>query len=155
MPWRGIGVAIAVIVVSLLLLGGVNGFVVDWAWFSTTGYVGVFWTVFATNAVLFMAVFAVSTLLLWVNGTLALRFASRRRPRLPAVLDPGFTTVRALPGAPTELLGPASLRLPWRLIILGVALVIGLLIALGETGRWDLVLRFIYQDAVRPERSAV
>ena len=35
--------------------------------------------------------------------------------------------------------------LPWRLIILAVALVIGLLIAIGETGKWDLILRFIYQ----------
>ena len=145
MPWRGIGVAIAVIVASLIVLGRASGFVVDWAWFSTIGYVGVFWTVFATKAVLFVAVFAVSTLLLWVNGTLALRFASQRRLRLPAALDPGFATVRALPGTPTELFGPASPLLPWRLLILAVALVIGLLIAMGETGKWDLILRFIYQ----------
>ena len=145
MPWRGIGVAIAGIVASLIVLGAASGFVVDWAWFSTIGYVGVFWTVFATKAVLFIAVFAVSTLLLWVNGTLALRFASQRRIRLPAVLDPGFATVRALPGTPTELFGLASPLLPWRLLILAVALVIGLLIAMGETGQWDLILRFIYQ----------
>jgi uncharacterized membrane protein (UPF0182 family) len=31
------------------------------------------------------------------------------------------------------------------LLILFVALVLGLLIAMGETGRWDLILRFIYQ----------
>ena len=31
------------------------------------------------------------------------------------------------------------------MLILAVALVLGLLIALGETGRWDLILRFIYQ----------
>ena len=30
-----------------------------------------------------------------------------------------------------------------------------LLIALGEAGRWDLILRFLYQAAVRSERSAV
>ena len=35
--------------------------------------------------------------------------------------------------------------LQWRLLILAVALVIGLLIAIGETGQWDLILRFIYQ----------
>ena len=35
--------------------------------------------------------------------------------------------------------------LPWRLLILAVALVVGLLIAIGETGQWDLILRFIYQ----------
>ena len=68
MPWKGIGVAVAVIVATLVLLGSANGLVVDWAWFSTIGYVGVFWTVFSTKAVLFIAVFAVSTLLLWVSG---------------------------------------------------------------------------------------
>ena len=35
--------------------------------------------------------------------------------------------------------------LPWRWLILGVALVVGLLIAIGETGQWELILRFIYQ----------
>jgi uncharacterized protein len=145
MPWRGIGVVIAVIVAALVLLGGASNLVVDWAWFSTIGYVSVFWTVFATKAVLFVAVFAVSALLLWVNGALALRFAARRRPRLPAVLDPGFATVRELPGAPTELLWGVSPPVPWRLIILAVAVVIGLLIAIGDTGKWDLILRFIHQ----------
>jgi uncharacterized membrane protein (UPF0182 family) len=33
----------------------------------------------------------------------------------------------------------------WRLLILAVALVVGVLIAWGETTNWDLVLRFIYQ----------
>jgi hypothetical protein len=32
---------------------------------------------------------------------------------------------------------------PWRLLILAVAFVVGLLIAMGETGKWDLILRFI------------
>lgn len=145
MPWKGIGVAVAVIVATLVLLGSANGLVADWAWFATIGYVGVFWTVFSTKAVLFIAVFAVSTLLLWVSGRSALWFASRRRPRLSVVLDPGVAAVRALPGAPAEWLGPASARLPWRLIILASALVGGLLIAIGETGKWDLILRFIYQ----------
>src|ERR1700737_517530 len=101
MPWGRIGVPIAVIVASLIVLGRASGFVVDWAWFSTIGYVGVFWTVFATRALLFIAVFAASALLLWVDGTLALRFASQRRLWLPAALDPGLATVRALPGRPT------------------------------------------------------
>ena len=145
MPWRGIGVAIAIIVASLVALGSASAFVVDWAWFSTVGYVGVFWTVFATKAVLFVAVFAASALLLWVNGILALRFAWPRRLRRPAVLETRLTTVRSLPGTPIELFGLTSTLLPWRLLTLIVALVFGLLIALGETGKWDLVLRFIHQ----------
>jgi hypothetical protein len=41
MPWKGIGVAIAVVVGSLILLGRTSGLAVDWAWFSTIGYVDV------------------------------------------------------------------------------------------------------------------
>ena len=145
MPLRRIGVTVAVIVASLVVLGHASDLVVDWAWFSTIGYVGVFWTVFITKAFLFIAVFAVSTLLLWVNGTLALRFASQRRLRLPAGLAPGFATVRASPGTATDFLALASPLLQRRLLILAVTLVIGLLIAMGETGKWDLILRFIYQ----------
>ena len=127
------------------MLGRASDLVVDWAWFSTIGYVGVFWTVFATKAVLFTAVFGVSTLLLWVNGTLAVRFASRRRLRLPAAPPPGFATVRALPGTPTDLLAFVSPLLQRRVLILAVALVIGLLLAIAETGQWDLILRYLYQ----------
>ena len=33
----------------------------------------------------------------------------------------------------------------WRLLTVAVAVILGLLIAWGETGRWDLILRFVYQ----------
>jgi uncharacterized protein len=145
MPWKGIGVAIAVIVAVLIALGRASSVLVDWARFSTIGYVGVFWTGFATKLVLFVAVFVVSALLLWVNGMLALRFALLRQLRLSAALDDSFANVRALPGPTAGLSGLASPLLPWRLLILTVALVIGLLIAMDETGKWDLILRFIYQ----------
>ena len=49
MPWRRFGVPIAVIVL-LFVLERITKVVVDWAWFSSIGYVGVFWTVFATKA---------------------------------------------------------------------------------------------------------
>jgi uncharacterized membrane protein (UPF0182 family) len=65
MSWRGIGAAIAVIVALLMMLGRASSVVIDWAWFSSIGYDGVFWMVFATKAILFTAVFSVSTLLLW------------------------------------------------------------------------------------------
>ena len=124
--------------------GRASGIVVDWAWFSTIGYVDVFWTILTAKAAVFAAVFALSALLLWVNGTLAWQFASLRLSRL-AALVPDFTTTRTLPAVQTALFGLASPRFPWRLLILGVALVIALLIAMGETGQWDLILRFIYQ----------
>ena len=142
---RRIGVLVAVIVL-LFALGRITSVVVDWAWFSSIGYVGVFWTAFAAKAALFVVVFAVSTLLLWANATWASRSAGAPRPRLPAAFDP-YATVRALPGPMA-----GSYRLPlspllWRLLILALALVLGLLIAWGETGRWNLILRFIHQTS--------
>ncbi len=145
MPWKGISVAIAVIVVSLIALGRASSILVDWAWFSSVGYVGVFWTVFTTKAVLFMVVFAISALLIWVSGSVALRLARPLQLRLPAAFNPGFATLPGLPGMPAELLGLASPLLPWRLLILATTLFIALLVALAEIGKWDLLLRFIYQ----------
>src|SRR5208282_4937424 len=144
MPLRRIGVLIA-IVVLLFALGRISSVVVNWAWFSSIGYVSIFWTAFATKAALFLVVFAVSTLLLWANATLAFRFASRPRPRLPAAFGPGFATLQASPGPWAQSYGLQPSPLVWRLLILAVAVILGLLIALGETGRWDLILRFIYQ----------
>ena len=145
MPWKAIGLPIAIIVAGLIALGYASDFIVDWAWFSSVGYVGVFWTVFASKAAVFAVVFAASSLLLWLNGTLALRFASQRRLWLSTQFGQSFATDRTLPTMPTALFGPAPPRLSWRLLILGVALVVGLLIAMGEDGKWDLILRFIYQ----------
>jgi uncharacterized membrane protein (UPF0182 family) len=145
MAWKGIGIAFAVFVVVLIALGRASSLVVDWVWFSSVGYAGVFWTVFATKAVLFIAVLVVSALLLWVNGSLALRFARPRQLKLPAAFNQNFATLQGLPGTPAELFGMASPLLPWRLLILGVACVIALLVALGEIGQWELILRFIHQ----------
>jgi len=53
-PWRGVVVVlmIAAIVLSicLILLGLTGDFLVDWLWFSTIGYLGVFWTTIAAEA---------------------------------------------------------------------------------------------------------
>jgi len=145
MPWRRIGVPIAVVVALLLALGRVTNVVVDWAWFSTIGYVDVFWKVLATKVALFAVTFAVSALLLWANGMLAVRCASQRWARLRMSFDPGGAKVQALLGPPARVFGHPPPPLVWRLLVLAVVLVIGLLIAIGETGKWDMILRFIYQ----------
>jgi uncharacterized membrane protein (UPF0182 family) len=145
MAMRAAGITIAAVVAALIVLARVSGVVVDWAWFSTIGYVGVFWTVVVAKVLLFVAIFAVSTLSLWGNAALAWRFAVPRRLRLPAAFDPGPATARAPPETPAELFELLSRVLPWRWVIPGVAVAIGLLIATGETGQWELILRFIYQ----------
>ncbi len=133
------------VIVFLFVLARISSIVVDWAWFSSIGYVGVFCTAFVTKAALFVVVFAVSTLLLWANGRSALRFTSRRPLRLPVAFDPGFATFRASPGPWSRPYGLQPSPSVWRLLTAAVAVILGLLIALGETGRWDLILRFIYQ----------
>jgi uncharacterized membrane protein (UPF0182 family) len=89
MRWRGIAVAIIVIVACLIALGLASDFLVDWLWFSTVGYFDVFWTIFGTKAILFFAVFAVTTVALWTNGTLAFRVVQQRGPWLPVSFDRG------------------------------------------------------------------
>ena len=134
------------VIVLLFALGRITSVVVDWAWFSSIGYVGVFWTAFAAKAALLVVVFAVSTLLLWANATLALRSVGTPRARLPAAFDP-YATVRALPGPMAGSYGLPLSPLLWRSLILALALVLGLLIAMGETSKWDLILRFIHQTS--------
>jgi uncharacterized membrane protein (UPF0182 family) len=140
MGWKGIGIAAAVIVVALIALGSATSVIVDWAWFTSVGYVSVFWTVFATKAVLLVGVLVASAIVLWINGSLALRISRPRQLRLPAAFNQSFA-----PGAPADTFAAASPLLPWPWLILAVALVGGFLVALVEIGNWQLALRFIHQ----------
>ncbi|MFI5015668.1 MAG: UPF0182 family protein [Hyphomicrobiales bacterium] len=142
MRWRGIAVAVVVIVACLIALNLASDVLVDWLWFSTVGYRDVFWTIFGAKAVLFLAVCLGSAVPLWASGTLALRFARPRRSWLPAAFGQGSGTVRTnMP----ELLGLPAPHLPWRLFVPGIAIVLGIVIAAGESGNWDTLLRFIHQ----------
>ncbi|HEV2547866.1 MAG TPA: UPF0182 family protein, partial [Stellaceae bacterium] len=140
MPWRRVAILVAVVVAGLIALGRVSDFLVDWLWFSSIGYAEVFWTIFTAQAVLFLAVFVASAGALWLSGRLALRYA-KRRGSWPS--GPAFA--RRLPETLPELLGQVSPRLPWRLVITGFALLLGLLVAAGETSSWSTALRFLHQ----------
>ena len=144
MPLRRIGAAIAVIV-FLFALARISSVVVDWAWFSSIGYAGVFWTAFAAKAAIFAFVFAITTLLLWGNAAVALRFASSPRLRVPTAFSPSFATFQSSQGPWAQLPGLQPSPFAWRIIVLAVTVILGLLIALAEASRWDLVLRFIHQ----------
>src|SRR6202048_564209 len=141
MPRRGIAVAGIVIVASFIVLGLTSDFLVDWAWFSTIGYLEVFWTILGSKAVLFFAVFAGSAILLWVNGFLASRFARPLRQVYPVHFDQEAGGGQTLP----ELLERVARRLPWRLLIPGVAGVLAILVAAAEVSNWEVFLRFVYQ----------
>ena len=141
MPRRGVAVVVVVILASLIILGLTSSFLVDWAWFSAVGYLGVFWTILGGKAALFFAVFAGSAIVLWVNGYLAHRFARRRGHLHRVDFEQIARGVQTLP----ELLGLMGQRLPWRLLIAGVAVVLGILVAAGEVGNWGVLLRYVYQ----------
>jgi uncharacterized protein len=72
-PWRGAVVVliIAAIVLSicLILLGLTGDFLVDWLWFSTIGYLDVFWTTIVAEGEAFFAVLVATAIILWVNGS--------------------------------------------------------------------------------------
>src|SRR6266481_4971043 len=141
MPRRAISVAVLVIVACFVVLGLTTDFLVDWTWFSAIGYPVVFWTILGGKAVLFVAVFAVSAILVWVNGFLASRFARRRGHVYPVDFEREAGAAPTLP----ELLELMSRRLPWRLLIPGVAAVLAILVAAAEVSNWEVLLRFFYQ----------
>jgi uncharacterized protein len=141
MALRRIVVALIIIAACLIALGFGVDFLVDWLWFSAVGYTAVFWTILGTKVALFLAVFAASAILLWLNGSLAYRLAVRRGYPPPAVSPWGSTGDQTLAAQLARL----SQHLPWRSLIAGSALVLAAVVALGEAGNWDMVLRFIRQ----------
>src|SRR5467141_4871456 len=72
-------IAATVVGVCLILLGLASDFLVDWLWFSSIGYLQVFWTTIGAKAVVLFAVWTGTAVVLWLSGWLAVRFA-RRKP---------------------------------------------------------------------------
>ncbi|MEA3104805.1 MAG: uncharacterized protein QOF74_9045 [Caballeronia mineralivorans] len=91
------------------------------------GYVDVFWEVLSAQALLFVAVFAVSAAAIWVSGFLAHRYV---RSLGPSQSSAAFSSSAS--AAISELADQVASRIRWRPAITGVAIVLGLLIAVGE-----------------------
>jgi uncharacterized membrane protein (UPF0182 family) len=143
-PWRtAVGALIVAIVglMCLILLGLASDLVVDWLWFSSIGYLGVFWTTIVAEAEVFFGVFLATGVILWVNGSLAHRFARSPWTRRPPDFEWKRTGVETL----TDGLDFLRHRLPWPLVIAGGASVIAMLVGWGEVHNWRVFLRFLYQ----------
>ena len=144
-PWQGAAraliVAAIIFLVCLILLGLISSFLVDWLWFSAIGYFGVFWTTIIAEAEVFFAVFVATAVILWVNGSLAFRFARSQRTQRPAEFEWKPTGVVTL----AEVLELARPRLPWPVVIICGACILGALVAWGEMNNWGVFLRFLYQ----------
>lgn len=137
-----VGLMVAAIVagICLILLWIAGDFLVDWLWFSSIGYLQVFWTTIGAKAAVFFAVWTATAVILWLNGWLAVRF-SRPRPT-PSV----SAFVRNLAGTvpPPDLLAVVRDRLPWARTVAGGAGLLALLVASAEAGHWSLILQFLY-----------
>ncbi|HUJ45995.1 MAG TPA: UPF0182 family protein [Rhizomicrobium sp.] len=127
---------VAVALVIMLWLARVAGeILVDWLWFSSVGYLQVFWTSFAAEAAVFGGIFIATAFVLWINGWIARRLA--RRPAPP----PATATGRQPPPDPLALLGDL---LPWPRMIAAGAALLALLVAWGEAGDWPVLLQYLY-----------
>jgi uncharacterized membrane protein (UPF0182 family) len=134
-------IAAVVVGICLILLGLASDFLVDWLWFSSIGYLQVFWTTIGAKAIVVFAVWTATAVILWLNGWLAVRFA-RRQPT-PSVA--GFTWKPTGNVPPPDLLAFMRDRLPWPRVIAGVAGLIALLVAAVEVGNWGVFLQFFYR----------
>jgi hypothetical protein len=128
-------IAVVVLVVFLWPVRGAGEVLVDWLWFSSVGYLQVFWTSLAAEAAVFGGVFTATAVVLWLNGWLARRLA--RRPSTPPATVIGWQA----PPDPFALLRD---RLPWPHIIAGGAALLALFVAAGEAGEWPTLLRYLY-----------
>jgi uncharacterized membrane protein (UPF0182 family) len=133
-------VAAIVVGICLILLGFASDFLVDWLWFSSIGYLQVFWTTIGAKAVVFFAVWTATAVNLWLNGWLAVRFA-RRQPRQSAT---GFAWKPTGNVPPPDLSAFMRDRLPWPRAIAGSAGLLALMVAAVEVGYWGVFLQFFY-----------
>ncbi|HEU5315264.1 MAG TPA: UPF0182 family protein [Chloroflexota bacterium] len=127
-----VGMAVVGSIVALFLF---KGFYVDWLWYASVGFEGVYTSVLSAKILLFIGALVVAGTLLIGNVLLARRLAARRWDAL--VLHAG------------ELLdddGPrerARSRDISRLLI-GIAAVVTLALAWWAMTKWDVVLRLPY-----------
>ena len=145
-PWRGalrvLLVVIAILVTCLILLELIAGFLVDWLWFSAVGYLDIFWKRIVAEAEIFIVVFIATGIILWANGSLALRFTQSQREQDLADYEWKSAHTVTLP----DTLDFTRRRLPWRVIIPMGAGLIAMLVAWGEVDKWSVFLRFLYQE---------
>ena len=126
------------VIAGLIVVGRITGILVDWLWFSSIGYAGVFWTILSARALLFAAVFALSACAIGLSGILAHRYARGIDTSQAEAAGPSGAT--EVTGDLAELVAP---RIPWRSGIACAAVVSGLVIAASEISSWDIALRFI------------
>ena len=129
----------ALVIVTLILLGMADTFLVDFLWFSSLGYREVFDRIVGTQIAIFAAVWFVAFIAIAASGFAAIG-ESRDRERLRVVRRPDEMVEVNLP----ELIRAFSDRIPWRVLVLVAAAVLAIFPANGEAGGWDVYLKALY-----------
>lgn len=138
---RIFAIVVGAIFLALILLRLAASFLVDWTWFASLGFAGVFWTTVNAKIVVFLATFVPTAAILYANAAMAQRL-SGFRPHLHSVNSP-WNSIEGL--TPPVLLERLYRSFPWRLLIVAASLVVALLIAASELSNWSVALRYIYQ----------
>jgi len=128
--------AAAIIVVALIGLTIADGLLVDLLWFTSLGYQRVFTITLAAEAAIFLSVWLVTFATIAVSGLLALRL-SLDRERLHVVRRSDQVTEVNLP----ELIRSLGDRVPWKLIVAGLAALLAVFAAQSEAASWDVYLK--------------
>jgi uncharacterized membrane protein (UPF0182 family) len=130
---------LAALAIILIVLGLADELLVDFLWFGTLGYRSVFLTQLGAQAAIFAAVWFVAFMAICTSGLLAVRL-SHERERLHIVRRSEEMVEVNLP----ELIRALGDRVPWRLLVVAAAAVLGLFAASGEAASWDTYLKGFY-----------
>lgn len=135
---KGALILLGLIVAVLATFFVSSRFLVDLLWFRSLGFEEVFTTTWVTMLEVFVLAAALSCAVVLLNGLIALRASAviggRRR---------GFRVVgRNAQGLP-EVIELSLDHLPWRLIVVGASLLIGLFIGTAQSANWDLFLKWL------------
>ncbi len=133
--------AVAIIVAVLILLALASDFLVDWTWFSSIGFLEVFWRITGAKIALFAAVFVATAIVVWVNGAFAARVTSPRQYLRPVSMPWDGLRNDQLPAVIERFLR----HLPWRPLVKAISSIVAILVALGWMSSWNLVLNFLFQ----------
>ncbi|MGZ6194951.1 MAG: UPF0182 family membrane protein [Candidatus Binataceae bacterium] len=129
----------AIIIVILIVLGLADELLVDLLWFGVLGYRSVFLTQLGAQITIFALVWFVAFVAVCASGFVALGL-SEERERLRIVRRSEEMTEVNLP----ELIRALGDRIPWRLLVAGAAVLLGLFAASGEASSWDIYLKGFY-----------
>ena len=129
------GAIVAVLVAFIVC----SRFFVDLLWFRSLGFGEVFTTSWLAVTAVFAGATGLSFAILLLNGLLAVKAGAGAGSRRTSFRVVG----RNAQGLP-EIIELSLDRLPWRLMVAAVSLVIAVFIGMAQTGNWDLVLKWLY-----------